>query len=150
WPTRDDDVAIVNGVEARLIEAEAQLRSGNAAWLATLNTLRASFQTLKEPTNTTTATASLAPLVDPGTNVAQEDLVFRERAFWLFGRGHRLADMRRLVRPVAQGGFGRAVNSVFPNGPYFKGGEFGGDVNVIVPQLERNNPNFSGCTNRSA
>ncbi|MBA3340641.1 MAG: hypothetical protein H0T48_02275 [Gemmatimonadaceae bacterium] len=150
WPTRDDDVAIVNGVEARLLEAEAQLRSGNAAWLATLNALRASFQTLKEPTNTTTATATLAQLVDPGTPAAREDLVFRERAFWLFGRGHRLADLRRLVRPVAQGGYGRAVDTVFPNGTYFKGGNFGSDVNIIVPQNERNNPNFSGCTDRNA
>ena len=150
WPTRDDDVAIVTGVEARLIEAEAQLRSGDAAWLTTLNTLRAGFQTLKDPTNTTTATASLAPLTDPGTQTAGEDLLFRERAFWLFGRGHRLADMRRLVRPVSAGGFGRAINTVFPNGTFFKGGVFGDDVNIIVPQNERNNPNFSGCTDRNA
>ncbi|HYN83035.1 MAG TPA: hypothetical protein VES88_16230 [Gemmatimonadaceae bacterium] len=150
WPTRDDDVAIVTGVEARLIEAEAKLRSGDAAgWLQTLNTLRASFQSLKDPTNVTTAGAVLAPLVAPGTQIAQEDLHFRERAFWLFGRGHRLADMRRLVRPVASGGFGRAVNTVYPNGPFFKGGTYGEDVNIIVPQSERNNPNFSGCTDRN-
>lgn len=150
WPTRDDDAAIVTGVEARLIEAEAKLRSGDAAgWLATLNALRASFQTLKDPTNITTAAATLAALADPGTQTAQEDLLFRERAFWLFGRGHRLADMRRLVRPVAQGGFGRAINTVYPNGAFFKGGTFGSDVNVIIPQSERNNPNFSGCTDRN-
>jgi hypothetical protein len=150
WPTRDDDVAIVTGVEARLVEAEAKLRSGDAGWLVTLNALRASFQSLKDPTNTTTATATLPPLLDPGTQTAQEDLLFRERAFWLFGRGHRLADMRRLVRPVSKGGFGRAVNSVYPNGAFFKGGTFGNDVNIVIPQTERNNPNFSGCTDRDA
>ena len=149
WPTRDDDVAIVTGVEARLIEAEAQLRSGDPAWLATLNTLRANFQSLKDPTNTTTAAATLPPLTDPVTQTAREDLLFRERAFWLFGRGHRLADMRRLVRPTSEGGFGRAVDTVYPNGAFFKGGTFGSDVNVIVPQSERNNPNFSGCTDRN-
>ncbi|HEX2722472.1 MAG TPA: hypothetical protein VHM24_06105 [Gemmatimonadaceae bacterium] len=148
WPTRDDEVSIVNGIEARLIEAEAQLRGGDPAWLATLNTLRAAFQTLKEPTNTTTATAILTQLSDPGTKEAREDLLFRERAFWLFARGHRLADMRRLVRPVAQGGYGRPVNTVYPNGPYFKGGTYGSDVNVVIPQSERNNPKFSGCTDR--
>jgi len=61
-------VAIVTGVEARLLEAEAKLRSGdNAGWLDILNTLRANFQTLKDPTNRTTPTAVLAPLADPGT-----------------------------------------------------------------------------------
>jgi hypothetical protein len=150
WPTRDDDVAIVNGVEARLLEAEAQLRNGDAAWLTTLNALRAAFQTLKEPTNTTTATATLTALTDPGTKETREDMLMRERAFWLFGRGHRLADMRRMIRPVAQGGYGRAANTVFPSGAFFKGGTYGNDVNVVVPQSERNNPNFAGCTDRNA
>lgn len=148
WPSRDDDVTIVSGVEARLLDAEAQLRSGNAvAWLATLNALRADFQRVKDPSNSTTATATLAPLSDPGTQTAREDLLFRERAFWLFGRGHRLADMRRLVRPASQGGYGRAVNAVYPNGPYFKGGNYGDNLSIPVPQNERNNPNFQGCTN---
>jgi hypothetical protein len=149
WPTRDDEVAIVNGIEARLIEAEAQLRSDDAAWLTTLNTLRSSFQSLRDPTNTTTSTATLAPLTDPGTQAAREDLLFRERAFWLYGKGHRLADMRRRVRPASQGGFGRAVNTVYPNGAFFKGGNYGSDVNIVVPQNERNNPKFSGCTDRN-
>jgi hypothetical protein len=149
WPTRDDEVAIVNGIEARLIEAEAQLRAGDAAWLTTLNTLRSSFATLRDATNTTTATATLAPLTDPGTQSAREDLLFRERAFWLFGKGHRLADLRRLVRPASEGGFGRAVAAVYPSGAFFKGGNYGNDVNIVVPQNERNNPKFNGCTNRN-
>ncbi len=150
WPSRDDDVVIVSGVEARLLEAEAQLRSGNSAGsLVTLNALRTSFQSVKDPSNTTTATAVLAQLTDPGTAAAREDLLFRERAFWLFGRGHRLADMRRLVRSTSLGGFGRAVNTVYPNGPYFKGGTFGDNLSVPVPQNERNNPNFQGCTDNN-
>lgn len=148
WPSRDDDIVIVSGVEARLIEAEAQLNSGDVTgWLATLNTLRASFATVKDPTNASTGT--LAPLTDPGTTDSRVDLMFRERAFWLFSRGHRLADARRLVRPTSQGGYGRPVNSVYPNGPFFKGGTYGSDVNIIVPQTERNNPNFMGCTDRN-
>jgi len=149
-PTRDDDAVIVSGVEARLLEAEAQLRSGDVVgWLATLNALRASFQTVKDPSNITTASATLAPLTDPGTQTAREDLLFRERAFWLFGRGHRLADMRRLVRPTAQGGFERPVNTVFPSGPFFKGGNYGDNLSIPVPQNERNNPNFQGCTDNN-
>jgi len=149
FPTRDDDVSLVTGVEARLLEAEAQLRGGNAAWLITLNALRAGFQTLKDPSNTTTAAATLPPLTDPGTQATREDLLFRERAFWLFGRGHRLADMRRLVRPVAQGGFGRPVASVYPSGMFFKGGNYGDNIAIPVPQNERNNPNFQGCTDNN-
>src|SRR5262249_16339095 len=34
-------VRVADGLEARLIEAEAQLAAGGSAWLATLNTLRA-------------------------------------------------------------------------------------------------------------
>ena len=49
-------------------------------------------------TNTT-----LAALADPGTPAAREDLMFRERAFWLFGTGHRLGDMRRMIRQYGRG-----------------------------------------------
>jgi len=44
WPTREADIAIATGTEARLIEAEVALRTGNAAtFLAKLNPLRANF-----------------------------------------------------------------------------------------------------------
>jgi hypothetical protein len=50
--------------------------------------------------------------------------------------------MRRLIRQ-----YGRDVNTVFPNGPYFKGGLYGTDVNVPVPFQEQNNPQYdpSAC-----
>ncbi|MGK2935401.1 MAG: hypothetical protein ACSLFE_09205 [Gemmatimonadaceae bacterium] len=144
WPSRDDEVTIVSGVEAKLIEAEARLNTGDVVgWLATLNSLRARFQTLKEPSNPSTGT--LAPLVDPGTAAARVDLTIRERAFWLFARGHRLADMRRLTRPTSQGGYGRAINTVYPNGTFFKGGTYGTDVNIPVPQSEDNNPKYTAA-----
>ena len=71
--------------------------------------------------------------------------MFRERAFWLFGTGHRIGDLRRLARQ-----YGRASETVFPTGTYFKGGLYGTDVNIPVPFEERNNPNFHGCLNREA
>jgi hypothetical protein len=133
WPARDASVSVADGIEARLIEAEALLRAGsNAAFITALNALRATV-------------TGLAPLADPGTAAAREDLLFRERAFWLFGSGHRLGDLRRLIRQ-----YGRAEAQVFPTGDFAEGGQYGHDVNFPVPQAERNNPNFNGCLNRAA
>jgi len=127
-------VAIVTGIEARLIEAEADLKAGGTQWLNILNTLRASA-----------GVAGLAPLSDPGTPATRVDLIFRERAFWMFGTGHRLGDLRRLIRQ-----YGRGAETVFPTGAFHKGGNYGTDVNIPVPFDEENNPNFQGCTNRDA
>jgi hypothetical protein len=140
--TRSEPIAIVNGIDARLIEAEAQLAAGNStAFLATLNALRSG------PTPLTTAitigaapNTPLAPLADPGTAAGRVDLLFRERAFWTYGRGQRLNDMRRLARATALGGYGRAATDVFPEGRFHKGGNYGPDVNFPIPQAELNNP----------
>ena len=162
WPTREADIAIAMGTEARLIEAEVALRTGDpVTFLTKLNELRANFNTFKQPSNPCSATTqingcppvpvggALPPLLDPGTQTGREDLLFRERAFWLWSTGHRLADMRRLVRPTSEGGFGRAENTVFPNGPYYKGGLYGTDKFLVIPQAEHNNPQFNGCMNRN-
>ena len=123
WPVRETSVAIVSGQEARLIEAEAQLRASNAtASLATLNALRATY-------------TGLAPLTDAGSEAARVNQLFRERAFTLFGRGTRTGDMRRLIRQ-----YGRAANTVFPTGAWHKDGNYGTDVNIILPLAETNNP----------
>jgi len=134
WTTETSEVTVVDGIEARLIEAEAQLRGGSGAWLTTLDNLR--------------ATVGLEPLTDPGSEVARQDLLFRERAFWFFGRGHRVGDLRRLVRQ-----YGRAAETVFPVGPWHKGGNYGTDVTLPIPQAEENNPNVPRgqiCMNRNA
>ncbi|MGI8508565.1 MAG: hypothetical protein ACR2MQ_04495 [Gemmatimonadaceae bacterium] len=144
WTTPDAPVAIVTGIEARLIEAEAALQAGNnATWLATLNTLRGSSLTSAG----TGGVSGLGPLTDPGTQTGREDLMFRERAFWMFGTGHRLGDLRRLIRQ-----YQRSPENVFPTGTYNpgKGGNFGTDVNIPVPQSETNNSMFTACTDRKA
>ena len=126
WPARETPVAIAAGIEARLIEAEAQLRANNAAAsLATLNAAR-------------TTVTGLTPLTDAGTDVARVNQLFRERAFWLFGRGHRVGALRRLIRQ-----YNRAANTVFPIGGWHKGGNYGTDVNIPVPLAEENNPNVT-------
>ena len=123
---------IASGLEARLIEAEAQLRATDFGGMTTtLNNLRdlQGLDQLDQPNNAEEAT----------------DLLFSERAFWLFATGHRLGDMRRLIRQ-----YGRDSESVFPVGPYLKGGSYGPDVNLPLPQEVQNNPNSVGCLDRNA
>jgi hypothetical protein len=142
YPTTDAVVPVATGIEARLIEAESQLKSGNAAWLTTLNALRSSPQ--KYGAVSTTAT-SLGPLVDPVTPSAQVDMLFRERAFWMYMTAHRLGDMRRLIRQ-----YGRTQTQVFPTGNYFKGGTYGSDITLVPSQTELNNSKWTACTDRNA
>ena len=134
-------VALANGLDARLIEAEARLKAGDAAgMLSILNALRASPPKLSE-----VQPAPLPALTDPGTADARVNLLFREKAFWTFSRGQRLGDLRRLIRQ-----YGRTPDTTFPVGEHYRGGAYGPDVNLPVPQDEQNNPNFVQCTNRSA
>ena len=138
---RFTSIDVVNGIDARLIEAEAALRAGNAAgMLAILNALRAD-----PPALGTVEPAPMPALTDPGTEAERIDLLFREKAFWTFSRGQRLGDLRRLVRQ-----YDRAPTDVFPIGTNYKGGNYGSDVNLPVVTDERNNPNFQGCTDRNA
>lgn len=157
YTSNQSPVVVASGVEARLIEAEA---AGGATMIADLNALRTNgvFDTVRVKkdtikTDTTTVldslyhagtggVAGLRPLADPGTVSAQVDLLFRERAFWMFATGHRLGDLRRLVRQ-----YGRAINSVYPNGAYLKTApaSYGTSTELPVPFQERNNPNYTGC-----
>jgi hypothetical protein len=143
WPARDSRVAITSGVEARLIEAEAQLRASNPGGsLATLNALRTATGAASG------GVAGLTPLADAATAAGRVDQLFRERAFWLFSRGYRVGDMRRLIRQ-----YSRPANTVFPTGAWHKGGNYGTDVTLPVPQSEENNPNVTSgqtCINRNA
>ena len=136
-PEIDSDVVLASGIEARLIQAEAALRSGNRA-------------TFFELHNQVRALSDLAGLSDSGQSMDElVDLHFRERAFWFYSTGHRLGDLRRLVRQ-----YDRSATSVFPSGDYFKGGSYGPDVNFPIPVEEDNNPNTApldqGCLDRNA
>jgi hypothetical protein len=136
YPLRSTTVTIADGVEARLIEAEASLQGGDPVTaLATLNALRSNTALLALRGYGAT---SLPPLTLQVTTAAQQDQLFKERAYWMYLTSHRLGDMRRLLRAP----YSRAVNTVFPNGPYFKGGLYGTDVNVPVPFQEQNNPEY--------
>ena len=125
-------IVFASGIEARLQVAEALLKAGQAQQaLDTLNALR-------QPV------AGLTPLTLQATAAAQVDQLFRERAFWLYLTGHRLGDLRRLIRA-----YGRAQNTVFPVGSYRGAQQYGSDINFVMPLAELNNPNFKGCLDRS-
>ena len=126
-------VVVADGIEARLIEAEALLQTGDFGGMTDLlNDLR--------------DLQGLDALDEPGNEDEAVDLLFSERAFWLFATGHRLGDMRRLIRQ-----YGRTADEVFPTGEYIKGGDYGPDVNLPIPEEEViNNPNVAGCIDREA
>jgi hypothetical protein len=132
YPDASASVVLADGIEARLIEAEALLQGGDLPGMtAILNDLRGA--------------SDLDPVGQPGSAAEAVDLLFSERGFWMFATGHRLGDMRRLIRQ-----YGRSADEVFPTGTYIKGGSYGSDVNMPLPQQEGNNPNYAGCLDRNA
>lgn len=146
-------ITLATGVEARLIEAEAALQAGDApTYFATLNEPRAnpSERTYFDATTRAgTAPIDVLPDLTAADTVAAGgavNLLFSERARWLWLTAHRLSDLRRLIRQ-----YGRPTESVFPTGTYFKGvpPQYGPDVNFPIPVDELNNPNFAQCTDRS-
>jgi hypothetical protein len=134
-------IVLGDWIEARLIEAEGALQEGDATtWLTKLNYLRE-----------TAIAPALPDLSDPGSTDARVDMLFRERAFWLFLTGHRQGDLRRLIRQ-----YGRSSELVYPTGGYPGGAYgpitvYGSAVNAPIPASERvNNSRYTGCVNRGA
>lgn len=148
----DLPIPLATGIEGQLVAVEAALKRGDPSWLTMLNALRTSC-----PTSAGCATpapagtggvAGLPPLDDPMTDTGRVSLVFRERAFWMYGTGHRTGDLRRLIRQ-----YGRNENAVFPmgtNGFTYPTISFGTQMTIEPPQTERNNPNYHGCLSRDA
>lgn len=187
------ELILASGVEARLIEAEAELRNGGTQWLSMLNRLRTDSTTTvvlrtnvpgvspgpaghpdttwgpgtgiylmppsaiadvspqcepaPAPCTDTTWYRGLAPLKDPGIGLpaqaaldARVNLLFRERAFWLFASGHRQGDLRRLLRQ-----YGRIPDRTYPSGLYAEGGNYGTAVWEMTPNTEQKNPFYKGC-----
>jgi hypothetical protein len=135
---------IGDGTEAQLDILEAKLQGATQAdrdaVFAGLNTLR---------TTNTPAIAAIAGSA-PTTQAAAVDLYFQERAYWTWLTGHRLGDMRRLVRQ-----YGRGTETVFPTGLVANSGNpsvtaalsgsYGTATSMIIPFAERNNPTYKGC-----
>lgn len=128
-----DRIILASGIEARLIQAEAALHEGQD-WKSILDNLRLSI--------------GLDPLVDPGTPNSRIDLIFRERAFWLFMSGRRLGDMHRLVKL-----YNRSAEDVFPTGTWRSSVGVNYETATFIPfQFETQhqfNPHItSGCSAR--
>jgi hypothetical protein len=132
---------VASGVEARLVEAEAQLKVSDPSWLTTLNDLRARGIDISG----LALDAPLSSLADPGTLDGRVDLIFQERAMWMYLTIHRWGDMRRLIRQ-----YGRNAEDVFPSGAYFKGGTYGTQIVAYPLPAERNHPAYQGCLNEDA
>ncbi len=154
WTALTTPINVASGLDARLIQAEVQLKSGSIGPMMTiLNALRAA-----PPALSTTYTPSAMPqLAVPATQAAAVALFFREKAFWTFGRGQRQGDMRRLVRQWGPGSAANlaqfSVDKVFPLGDYYsnnglKDGTYAqtsgppGEVNFTLNENKSTNPNM--------
>jgi len=143
--TQFSDGVVTTGAEARLIDLESQLQAGTQtardAVYAGLNSLRTGGAPIGGTTTTNVTVAALTTGA-PTTQDAAIDLLYKERAYWLWLTGHRLGDLRRLVRIYKRG-----VEAVFPTGQLTPplDGTYGTGTTITVPFAERNNPKFQGC-----
>src|SRR5215204_864944 len=137
YPSFEASIPTADYLEAQLIIAEGELQAQAFDAMTTrLNDLRAAI--------------GLVAFATPADFTTATDLLFAERAFWLYATGHRLGDMRRLIRQ-----YGREAETVFPTGDYYRGGQtYGTGVNLPMPRREGNNPNLpdnaDGCLDRNA
>jgi hypothetical protein len=114
---------VLTGVDARLIEAEAKINAGDFA-----GQFRHAQRASRVHADDRQQNHPVMPALTnaPTTKDAALAVFFREKAFWQFGRGFRMGDLRRLIRQ-----YGRTQDQVFPVGTWFKGGSFGTDVNCL-------------------
>ena len=139
------DGVVTTGAEARLIEIEAQLQTNTQAArdaaYAALNSLRTGGAPIGG-SSTTNITVAAMTTGAPTTQATALDLLYKERAYWMWLTGHRLGDLRRLVRV-----YKRDSEAVFPTGTLTSPleGTYGTGTTIVVPFAERNNPNFKGC-----
>ncbi len=126
-------VKLASGIEARLIEAEAEAQAGDNAAVASIH-------------DDLRATELLAPIDLTGMTTDQlVDYHFTERALWLYSSGHRHGDMRRLVNS-----YNRNVEDVFPWGTApIHNVEYSTTIAFLIPQSEANNPNFEECDGKT-
>lgn len=132
YPSIDAPIPLATSMEARLIAAEAQLRTGNLVGMtATLNTIRVA--------------SGASPLTVPASAAQARDVLFQERAYNLWLTSHRLGDLRRLIRQ-----YDRKEYEVFPTGEYHKGGVYGTDVALPIPVDAQFNPTGLACLSNGA
>lgn len=180
YPQADRDsvlYTVADGIEARLIEAEAELKAGETRWLETLNALRTSgqFDTMPVFQYDTTKDVNGNPVLDPSGNPTHVDTTYlRNDTLWTAGSGGiaelpPLADPGTATTRVAalfaeraawlyltghrQGDLRREIRqyqiNMFPRGAYLTSGKYGSDVTFPIPTTETINPFFHGCLDRA-
>ncbi len=157
--TDSSTFTLASGIEAQLVLAEVALHNNDPQQMLTiLNALR----TTGTYTIDTTALPGGGETIDtvwhagvggiaglrlldalPNTPDAQRQLLFAERAAWLFVTGTRQGDLRRLVRK-----YGIDRDQVYPTGAYTRPGYadvYGSDIAFSLHANEYRNPLFTGC-----
>ncbi|HET7234675.1 MAG TPA: hypothetical protein VFJ16_31975 [Longimicrobium sp.] len=142
YTSRSSDVLLASGMEARYIQAEAALKAGQTGpFLTFLNQARAIGTPIGGTTPTGVTIVTLPALATAGADAtAMARTLFSERAHSLWLTAHRVGDLRRQER-----NFGFPQNTIWPIGADVRGGQYGTDVSLTIPQEERNNPSFTGC-----
>lgn len=149
-------IVVASMIHVILMEAEITLSTGSHNWIDMINTLRTdgSFRITGEDTVWNKGVGgieNLPPVPAPANHSSSVDLLFRERAFWLYLTGNRQGDMRRLIRQ-----YDRDPEAVYPTGSYgingsTLGARYGNRVVFAVPEEEaRANPLYSGCLSEEA
>jgi len=154
-PRTSVPLRLADGLEARLIQAEAALARNDDSWLTTLNMLRSTCVTTAAcAPRAGLAADALPPITDPGA-ATRLDTLMKERAMWLYLTGHREGDLRRMAHV-----YGRDPNTLWPTGTivlptypnYYptpgpnNGLPYGPDV-VYGPDVNEHamNPLYGGC-----
>ena len=101
------------------------------------------------PTNSETPVA--IRLATPADQASAATLFFREKAFWQFGRGYRLSDLRRQLRLYNGAPYNRTEANTYPRGTFFKTAQpYGSDIVFPITTDETPNQLWSGdCIDRN-
>jgi len=147
-------IRLADGIEARMIEAEASLKAGTGDWLTILNTVRATCTSASGCAPVPGISAGTLPaLTDSGTAVGRLRQVMSERAYWMYATGHRQGDLRRMLRPPYSGApYNLTQSQVYPSGlysnPRYTGATaaYGNDVVALpAPSEKKQNLKYAGC-----
>lgn len=155
--TSNPSIVFTSNLHRLLMLAEITFLSGSDSWIDILNDIRTDGSYSVNMTSDTTwnkgkgGVAGLAPLFLPTNRSQSLDLIFRERAFWLYLTGNRQSDLRKLIRQ-----YGREPETLYPTGFYSTIGasmdtKYGDRIVLQVPQQEIDqNPMYSGCIHEGA
>jgi hypothetical protein len=148
-------IRLADGIEAQLIQAEADLQTGSSAWLTILQNLRNTCTSTSgcAPVSNLTSTSYTDVLADSATALGRLHTLMSERARWLYATGHREGDLRRLLRaPYDAPPYSLSASDLYPSGVYADaayGGyttAYGPDVVAIPGRNEiLYNNKYKGC-----